>query len=157
MPPFDAEDYKSLCERYLKTQTIRKMCELQSGMKIRRQYHMSYIECLPDYVNIQQKINSLLKLENHTEVYFILRQIRNWEISPQEHKVFYDPNIWADEVQECGTVSRDDVKKDAVDLTKEAAGASEERICNGANESAMMLYELKCSVLGLNIKQEVVD
>ena len=80
---YDEDDYRSLHERYLMPR-VREKVELPGGRTIRRQVKGRVIDQnTQGYRMLRSKVDSLLRKNNHGEVYRLLCQLRSWELDPQ--------------------------------------------------------------------------
>ena len=80
---YDEDDYRSLHERYLMPR-VREKVELPNGCTLRRQIRARVIDQnTQGYRMLRCKVDSLLRKNNHSEVYRLLCQLRNWELDPQ--------------------------------------------------------------------------
>jgi len=76
--PFDSDDYKALCSRYLLPR-VRENEELPDGTILRRQIGQTIIDQTP-YATLKQRITDLKRSGKDEEIYLLLCELRQWEI-----------------------------------------------------------------------------
>lgn len=116
---FNQDEYKELCERYLEP-PVRKNHVLPGGITIRQQTGCKYIDRpTPQFKKLKQKIESLLKANNQTEVYRFFCLLREWEMNPKRNELWRELGFVDEEgVNELVDLTAAD--KSCVDVEKEA-------------------------------------
>jgi hypothetical protein len=153
---FDPDDYNFLKDRYLCPKPVRRIRTTASGRTVHRgRLCIGYIDNLPECKKIRTRVDQLLILKEHTKVYNILCQLREWEMNPRRTELFQGLAANGhDETTEgyyCVDLTEDESKNRC--NAENNIGEIKERDAKDemnplADEESMTLHEWKCSVLG---------
>jgi hypothetical protein len=82
-PCINKDEYALLHSRYLQPRTRTNVELPASGMILRKQTKCRWIDQYKELRILKIKIDTLLKNNEHTEVYHLLCQLRDWEMNPR--------------------------------------------------------------------------